>query len=115
MLFCPKCGSLLRPKVDGKKKKLICNCGYSSTEVDNATIKEEVVRKGEAKVEVVDADVETLQLVDMECPKCGHHKSYFWEIQTRAADEPATKLYKCEKGKHIWRDYSKDGCFISCC
>jgi transcription factor S len=106
MLFCPKCGSLLRPKVDGKKKKLFCSCGYSSNEIDNATIKEEVIKTDTARVEVVHKDIETMPLVDMQCPKCKHPKSYFWEIQTRAADEPATKFYKCEKCKHIWRDYS---------
>ena len=28
MMFCPKCGSMLRPKVVRDKKVMGCNCGY---------------------------------------------------------------------------------------
>ena len=58
-------------------------------------------------LEVVDpTQLESLPLTAAECPKCGHKKAFFWLIQTRASDEPETKFMKCEKCKHIWRDYS---------
>ncbi len=104
-MFCPKCGALLVPKKVSGKKVMGCSCGYSSKEKSETKITDDV-SSSEPMVEVVEKDFEAMPLVDMECPKCKHKKSYFWEVQTRASDEPATKFYKCEKCKHIWRDYS---------
>ncbi len=56
-------------------------------------------------VDIIEKEIETLPLTDAECPKCSHKKAFFWTIQTRAADEPETRFYKCEKCKHIWREY----------
>lgn len=104
MIFCPKCGSLLKPKQEGKKKVMACSCGYRSTDTEGATIKEKIEKTD--KVEVVEEDKDiAYPLVDKECPKCGHKKAYFWQIQTRASDEPATQFFKCEKCKHTWRHY----------
>jgi transcription factor S len=102
MMFCPKCGSILMPKKDGKKTIVACACGYKS--------KSEEVKFGEKvekqkEVEVVHKEEEHLPLTKVECPKCGNLEAGFWEVQTRAADEPATKFLKCTKCKHIWRDY----------
>ena len=105
MLFCPKCGSLMKPKTEGKKKMMVCSCGYKTTEVEGATIKETVSEKVKPRMEVVEEEKGAHPLVDKVCPKCGHDKAYFWEIQTRAADEPATQFFKCEKCKHTWRHY----------
>jgi len=103
-MFCPKCGSLLRPKHEGNKKIMICSCGYKSKEIDPVVISEKMGDK--KKMEVVDRDdYEILPTMDAECPKCGHKKAYYWLIQTRAGDEPETKFLKCEKCKHVWRDY----------
>ena len=55
---------------------------------------------------VYEDDIQILPETDAECPRCHHKKAYFWEVQTRAADEPATKFLKCTKCKHTWRDYS---------
>ena len=42
------------------------------------------------------------------CPKCGHLRAYFMQIQTRSADEPMTTFYKCCEIScgHRWRDWS---------
>jgi len=106
MLFCPKCGSLMKPETKGKKKMMVCSCGYKTTEVEETTIKETVKKGSRPSVEVIEEEKEAYPLVDQECPKCGHDKSYTWEIQTRSSDEPATKFFKCEKCKHTWRDYN---------
>ena len=45
MLFCPKCGSLLVLKKSGSKKTMACSCGYSTTEMADAKIKEEIEKK----------------------------------------------------------------------
>lgn len=105
-MFCPKCGSILVPKKESSKKVLVCGCGYKSTDLNQAKIKEEVA-KPEKEVEVVDrGDLQTLPMTEETCEKCGHGKAYFWLVQTRAGDEPETKFLKCEKCEHTWRDYS---------
>ena len=104
MFFCPKCGSILKPRQEGSKKTMVCSCGFKTTEVEGSTITE-TIEKEEAKMDVVEEEQSAYPLVAQECPKCMHDKAYFWEIQTRASDEPATKFFKCEKCKHTWRDY----------
>jgi len=92
------------PKKD--KKMLVCpRCGCKDKNMEKAQIKE-IVGQDEKKIDVVDKEIEAYPLTEAECPKCKHKKAYFWEVQTRASDEPATKFLKCEKCKHIWRDYS---------
>lgn len=103
-MFCPKCGSLLLPKTEGKKKVFACKCGYSTKEFKEARLQEKVKEK--KGIEIIDKEVNTLPLTEAECPKCGHKKAYYWTIQTRASDEPETKFFKCEKCKNVWRDYS---------
>lgn len=104
MMFCPKCGSLLVP-VDKKGKKVMgCSCGYVQKKAEEVALKE--VIKKESEVELIHEEVEPYPLVDAQCPKCGHDKAYFWTVQTRASDEPETKFFKCEKCKHVWRDYN---------
>ena len=103
-MFCPKCGSILIPKKEGKKTVLKCGCGHKSTDTEATKIKEQVNKSEE--ISVVEKDFETMPITEAECPKCHHKKAYFWEVQTRSADEPATKFLKCEKCKHIWRDYN---------
>ena len=104
-MFCPKCGSLLLPKKEGNKTITKCGCGYSSDSNINTKFSE-TVKKEEERTGAVDSEVETLPITDTECPKCKHKKAYFWEVQTRAADEAPTKFLKCEKCKHIWLYYS---------
>lgn len=104
-MFCKKCGSLVLPKKEGNKTITQCSCGYKSNEDVKTTIKEEV--KQEEKLQkAVEEDFETSPITDAKCLKCHHKKAYFWEVQTRAADEAPTKFLKCVKCKHTWRDYN---------
>lgn len=104
MQFCPKCGAILVPKKEGSKKFISCSCGYKTTEFEEAKVSEKV-KKTEKEVEVIEEEKEIHPITEAECPKCQNNQAYFWEIQTRASDEPATKFLKCTKCKHIWRDY----------
>ena len=103
MMFCPKCGSILLPRKEKNGTVLSCSCGFSQKNKEKIELKEKMDKKQE--IEAVDEDYEVHPLTEAECPKCGHNKAYFWEVQTRASDEPATKFMKCQKCKHIWRDY----------
>ena len=106
-MFCPKCGSILIPKKEGSKTISTCSCGYRSKDEGAGKLKEDVKSKA-SKVEVVDTeyDMKALPKMKVECPKCHNNEAGFWEVQTRASDEPATKFLKCTKCKHIWRDYN---------
>jgi DNA-directed RNA polymerase subunit M len=106
--FCPKCGSIIKPKKERDKVILECSCGYKSSgsSADSASFKEEKkVNKDEAEFAVVDKEIETLPITKEECPNCGNNEAYFWTHQTRGADEPETKFLRCTKCKHTWRDY----------
>ena len=106
--FCPKCGSIMKPRKEKDKIVMICSCGHTSKSSSApAPLKEEKrVNKDEAEVGVVDKDFETLPITKEECPKCGNKEAYYWLVQTRSGDEAETKFLKCTKCKHTWRDYS---------
>jgi DNA-directed RNA polymerase subunit M len=95
----------MKPETKGKKKVMVCSCGFKSEEVESTTIKEKI-EDNKPELAVIEKEASTHPLVDEKCPKCGHKKAYTWEIQTRASDEPATKFFKCEKCRHTWRDYN---------
>jgi len=42
---------------------------------------------------------------ECECPKCQHREAYWIIRQTRAADEPETRIYECTKCHTRWREY----------
>jgi len=106
-MFCPKCGSILIPKKEGGNTIKRCSCGYTSKDQEGGKIKE-TVKSSTNRVDIVDNEesLKAMPKMKAECPKCHNHEAYFWEVQTRAADEPATKFLKCTKCKHVWRDYN---------
>jgi len=102
-MFCKKCGSILKPVKENGKIVTICpRCGNRS--VEKIELKEKINQKEEIKV-VEEKNKSALPSVEITCPKCGHNKAFFWTMQTRAADEPETSFYKCEKCGHTWREY----------
>ena len=104
-MFCPKCGSLLRPKEKAGKRVLYCSCGFTKSPEGEETgeIKEAVHQV--KKVEVVE-NVEIHPKIKIECEKCGNNIAYYWTQQTRGADEPETRFFKCTKCNHTWREYA---------
>ncbi len=95
------------PKKEGNKTLFVCSCGFKSSKGAETVIKETSAKEG-PKLEVIEKD-ETefiMPKIKARCSKCHNTEAHFWEVQTRAADEPATKFLKCTKCKHIWRDYS---------
>jgi len=104
MMFCPKCKSIMMPKTVGAKKQFVCSCGYKHA-AENVTITESAKPKTAAEVIVIEKETIINPIVDAECTKCGNRKAEYWEVQTRAADEPATRFHKCTKCGHVWREY----------
>ena len=103
--FCPKCKSILIPKKEEDKVVMHCSCGYTSKSSGGSIKEEKKVGEEKAEVEVVDKDYETLPVTKEKCDTCGNDKAYYWLVQTRSADEAATKFLRCTKCKHTWRDY----------
>ncbi|VVB74507.1 Transcription factor S [Candidatus Tiddalikarchaeum anstoanum] len=104
-MFCKKCNSLLIPeKDDNGKVKFVCRkCGTSSRSKDLKIVS---VKDRKERLYFVDKKQDdTLPSVRQKCPKCGNHMAYYWQIQTRAADEPETKFFRCTKCEHTWREY----------
>ena len=95
-MFCPKCESLMMPS-EGSMK---CSCGYVQADGKLKDKKKKIVQ-----IAVGNEQEENLPVTDAECTKCKNNKAHFWTLQTRSADEPETKFYKCTKCKNIWREY----------
>ncbi len=116
--FCEKCGAIMQVKKNRKGKvTYICPiCGWEKEVVieDNNPSKFKAValavniEKRRVTNEVIDESKLRPKgvLVDKICPKCGHSKAYVVIMQTRAADEPPTRIYRCEKCGYTWREYS---------
>jgi DNA-directed RNA polymerase subunit M len=87
-MFCPKCKTLLYPE----EGKMVCrkeNCGYSG---EMGEVTEKSVQK-------------TMPTTKIECPECGNNEATYTMRQTRAADEPTTRIYRCTKCNHTWREF----------
>ncbi len=105
-MFCPKCGSILRPRDKGGKKVLYCSCGFTKNPGNEDTppeLKEKV--SGGKKIEVVE-NIETHPKIKIVCEKCSNKVAYYWTQQTRGADEPETRFFKCTKCNYTWREYA---------
>ena len=112
-MFCPKTGSLLVPKILNNKKVLMCSeggkiegtckvCGYDA---ESQTV--ELKEKGEdTKIIEVIEKIETNPKIKAKCERCNNHIAYYWTQQTRGADEPETRFFKCTKCNHTWREYA---------
>ena len=87
---------------------MVCNaCGYAMKEAKLEEYK--VVEPAERKEEVTVIEEEAkpaLPTTKSKCPKCGYEVAYWWLRQMRAADEAATRFYRCVKCCHTWREYT---------
>ena len=99
-IFCKKCKSLMSPS-EGKWR---CKkCGFMCNSTGEECIVTEMNKAKE--ILVLDANNDTMPKTKVECPKCSHNEAFFVLRQTRSADEPETRIYRCVKCKHSWREY----------
>lgn len=93
---------------EGGKSYWKCpKCGYVEEVTTKASMVERTVieHKPDEKPIVVSKISETLPKVKVTCPRCGNNEAYFWVQQTRAADEPPTRFYRCTRCGYTWREY----------
>ena len=105
MKFCPKCEVKLKKSDSG----LQCSkCGY--TEREKIIQKKKIITKEEPDFSLLafegNEGEDTNPTVKIDCEKCGHGEAVAWMFQTRSADEPTTRFYRCQKCKYTWRDYT---------
>jgi len=98
-MFCPKCGLLMFPT----NGKLECRkCGYvKKVEKEERSI---IKKREERGILILPENIETLPKTKVNCPKCGNNEAYWVLRQMRAADEPETRIYRCTKCNHSWRE-----------
>ncbi len=113
--YCPKCGSIMYPRKKDDVIELFCTrCGYTMPADESVKkayrIRSRVERSPKDKIIVVSSDSvpPTASIIkgDTRCPKCGYEELYYWVMQTRAADEPPTRFYKCRRCGYTWREYA---------
>lgn len=89
--------------------KLHCSsCGLERSFSSNDMRVAQVARQGKEKPSetlILDEITQTLPKTHVECPKCGHYEAFWVMRQTRAADEPTTRIYRCVKCSHTWREF----------
>mmetsp|Transcript_129 Transcript_129/g.354 ORF Transcript_129/g.354 Transcript_129/m.354 type:complete len:111 (+) Transcript_129:45-377(+) len=104
--FCPTCANLLTitgggyagvafrcrscPYIYRVDEKLTCKHVLSRKEVDDVLGGEEAWK-----------DVEQ---TDSHCPECSHGRAYFKQVQTRSADEPTTRFFRCTNCGHNYKE-----------
>lgn len=100
MLFCPKCGSLLKTKSVDKNIINFCSCGYSV----KSKSKDVIVEKPSLRTDIIEAsEISPLATENHVCKKCGFNKALIVasEIAVREtagcceADRPAYICGKC--------------------
>lgn len=101
MKFCPKCGALLVKKGE----VWICPKGDYRTN-EKIKIESRETQEREKIAVMKEGQTNVYPLVTATCPKCGHHKAFFFTIQTRAGDEAETRFFTCAKCNYRWREYS---------
>ena len=104
MKFCPKCEVKLKNNGSG----LQCSkCGYTEGGETKPTKK---ITEEEPDFSLLafegNEGEDTNPTVKIDCEKCGHDEAVGWMFQTRSADEPTTRFYRCQKCKYTWRDYT---------
>ncbi len=105
MDYCD-CGGMIVPEKHSDETAFKCrSCGKAyEEEAGEMKITEE--NTAEKKEITVDSDEESLPTTDdVECEECGNGTAYWWMEQTRSADEPETRFYRCTDCDHTWRVY----------
>ena len=108
MLFCPVCSNLLLVERGraGEGLRFSCpTCPYVHpvrTRIERAV--QRLPRKQVDDVLGGEAAWRLAEQTTAACPRCAHPKAYFFQMQTRSADEPMSVFYRCVECAHQWKE-----------
>ena len=86
-----------------REGKYVCSkCGAAK---DAGRAQHFTTDANEKETTVISESAATLPKTTILCAECGNREAYFVLRQTRAADEPETRIYRCCKCNHSWREY----------
>jgi len=86
-----------------KDGKLVC--GKCGTEVKVKGSSVVVEKQRQKEMVVLEKKIDILPKTRIECPKCGNKEAFWILRQTRASDEPETRIFTCTKCEYRWRQY----------
>ena len=99
-MFCPNCRSIMFLK----SEEFEClKCGTRQTPEGVVTFNKAQQKKETVVLE--EGEINILPLAKVECPSCHGSEAYWILRQTRASDEPETRIYTCKSCSHKWREY----------
>ncbi len=108
MEFCD-CGGLMKPEKKVKHTVLVCRvCDKESRRKINKkdySVTHKKKQKEDDVVVITKDDDQALPKAQAVCSKCDNEEAFWWSQQTRAADEPQTRFFKCTECGHTWREY----------
>jgi len=107
MEFCDDCGGLIVPEKEGGETEFRCRSCERSYEQQDGEMMQITERKDdEDRSMIMEGDEdESLPTIEEECGECGNDTAHWWMEQTRAADEPKTRFFRCSECGHTWREY----------
>ena len=97
-MFC-SCGSMMFPR----EGQYVCSKCGAVKGIDKA--QQFTTDAKEKETTIIEGSSATLPKTRILCTECGNKEAYFVLRQTRAADEPETRIYRCCKCNHSWREY----------
>ena len=100
-MICPKCKLLMYPQGD----EYVCKkCGYRVKREKKKEGRIVSIKRKEHEIPIIENNISALPKTKVVCPKCGNTEAYWVLKQTRASDEPETKIYTCTKCGYRWRE-----------
>lgn len=107
MDYCDDCGGLIVPEKKSQQTSFQCrSCGKSYDKHGGELKITEKNEEDKKRINVEEEEADNLPTTDdFECGECGNETAYWWMLQTRAADEPETRFFKCTDCGHTIREY----------
>jgi len=100
------------PEKKESEIRLTCrNCGHKenlpSAHKEKFIVKKEIEHSPKDKTLILEdgQELKAMPTMKVACPKCGNTTAYYWQVQTRRADEASTTFLRCTICKHTWRIY----------
>ncbi|KAK4526844.1 hypothetical protein GAYE_SCF28MG4762 [Galdieria yellowstonensis] len=106
MLFCRWCHNLLLLERQQDSYRFVCRTCPFYYQVEGKMERKlfGLQKKQEADVLGGDKQWELADQTDAMCPRCSHQRAYFFQMQTRSADEPMSTFYRCVECGHQWKE-----------